>query len=78
MKFYYHINIAERGNFRADVRDDQEKTVFEIRAGDELEEDEVSFFDEGWMKNYNDIKGLKEYLVYQNIMGKTDELYYVG
>ena len=60
--YTYHINLNERGSFIADVRNAKGKTVYEIKAGDELGEDETSIFDDGYMKNIHDIGGLEEYL----------------
>lgn len=48
MKIYkYFINLDERGSFYADVRNQAGKTVFEIKAGNELAEDESSIFNNG-------------------------------
>lgn len=60
--FGYYINMDERGDFYADVRDVFGKTVFEIRAGNSLGEGESSIFDDGFMRNKADINGLKAYL----------------
>lgn len=62
IKYEYTINLDERGSFNADVRDEDGKTVFEIKAGDELGEDETSIFEDGYMKHKNDIAGLEKYL----------------
>lgn len=59
----YYIDLDERGDFRADVRDESGKTVFEILAGDSLEEDETSIFDDGFMRNTNDLSGLTKHLI---------------
>lgn len=45
--FEYFINLDERGSFYADVRNPQGETVFEIKVGNELSEDESSIFDDG-------------------------------
>lgn len=58
----YFIDLDERGGFRADVRDAEGKTVFEIRAGDELGEDETSIFDDGFMRHKGDLDGLQSHL----------------
>lgn len=60
--YTYHINLDERGSFYADVRNKSGKTVFEIKAGNELEDGETSIFDDGFMKDKNDIVGLQQYL----------------
>jgi hypothetical protein len=73
--FYtYHINLNERGSFFADVRDSSGKTVFEIKAGDELAKNDASIFEDGFMKNIHDMYGLKEYLVSLGIMKPNQEL----
>lgn len=58
----YYINLDERGEFYADVRNVDGKSVFEIRAGNSLGEDESSIFDDGFMRDKNDIQGLTTYL----------------
>ena len=69
--YTYHINKNERGGFYADVRDLNGKTVYEIKAGDELEPDETSIFEDGYMKNSKDIKGLESYLKELGIISDT-------
>lgn len=49
----YHINLDERGEFYADVRRG-EKTILEIK-GNEM-------FEDGFMKNKDDVRGLQQYL----------------
>ena len=49
----YFINLDERGEFNADVRRNNE-TIFEINGFD--------IFEDGFMKNKNDLAGLTEYL----------------
>lgn len=58
----YYINLDERGNFYADVRDKDGETVFEIRAGESLGENDSSIFEDGFMRNKHDLSGLTEYL----------------
>ena len=66
--FYYFINLDERGEFYADVRigDVQGYSVFDIHGGD--------IFEDGFMKNKEDLQGLKEYLVYLGIMKENQNL----
>jgi len=71
---YYYINLDERGSFYADVRNPSGKTIFEIKAGNELKEGEISIFEDGFMKDKNDIAGLKDYLVTLGIMNKNQVL----
>lgn len=77
MKYEYHINIDERGSFLADVRKGNAngKTVFEIRAGNELGEYESSIFEDGYMKHKDDMVGLKSYLVSLKILKAKDEIF---
>lgn len=65
--FGYYINLDERGEFYADVRNHEGKTVYEIHAGpSSSEEDDESstsnIFEDGFMKDKNDISGLQNYL----------------
>ena len=66
--FYYYINLDERGEFYADVREgmDDGKTVFEIHGFD--------IFEDGFMKNKEDLQGLKNYLVHLGIMKEYQNL----
>lgn len=66
--FQYFINLDERGSFSADVRNEQGETVFTIKAGDELAEDETSIFEDGFMRDKNDLEGLREHLMELGIM----------
>ena len=70
----YHINLDERGSFYADVRNPSGKTMFEIKAGNELPEGTSSIFDDGYMKHKHDIDGLKNYLVEIGIMSSKTRL----
>jgi len=72
--YYYFINLDERGSFYADVRNENGKTLFEIRDGDLLAADESSIFEDGFMKNKNDLAGLKSYLVSIGIMNQQQVL----
>lgn len=66
-KFYYHINLDERGDFEADVRNGDEKTVFEIQGFD--------IFEDGFMRHKEDIRGLQDYLRDLEVIGKQDTLW---
>ena len=70
--YAYHINLNERGSFYADVRNTSGKTVFTIKAGNELGPDETSIFEDGFMKHIHDMDGLKQHLVSLGIM-KPDQ-----
>lgn len=65
--FEYFINLDERGEFRADVR--------LVSSGETVWQTEgFEIFEDGFMKNKQDLVGLKEYLVSLRIMGEGDEL----
>lgn len=64
--YIYHINLDERGTFYADVRDSRGKTVFEIHDFD--------IFEHGFMKNKEDVDGLRKHLVDLGIISPGDEL----
>ncbi len=64
--FLYYVNLDERGEFYADVRDQEENTVFEIHGFD--------LFDDGFLRNKEDLAGLKSYLEQFGIMKADDEL----
>ena len=68
--YFYHINLDERGEFYADVRRNDEETVFEIKGFD--------IFKDGFMKNSRDMDGLKQYLTSLGTINEQDELKYVG
>ena len=72
--YTYHINLNERGSFYADVRNSSEKTVFTIKAGNELAEDESSIFEDGFMEHIHDMDGLKQHLISLGIMQPNQEL----
>lgn len=73
-EYFYFINQNERGCFYADVRDEGGKTVFEVKAGDLLGEDESSIFEDGFMTHNKDLDGLHEYLVDLGIIGDQSRL----
>lgn len=60
--FGYYVNLDERGSFYADVRSVDNKTVFEVRAGNELGEDDTDPVTDGFMKHLRDVDGLTTYL----------------
>ena len=65
--FKYFINLDERGEFYADVRNPQGDTVFEIKGFD--------IFEDGFMNDKADMGGLKEYLVSLGIMTDDQQLF---
>jgi len=64
--YLYFINLDERGEFYADVRDDSNNTIFEIKGFD--------IFEDGWMRNKNDLMGLRNHLVGLGVMKDDDYL----
>lgn len=72
--FGYYVNRQGRGGFYADVRNEAGDTVYEVRAGSDLGEDETSIIDDGFMKHATDIDGLQEYLIQLGIMKSGDQL----
>lgn len=57
-KYGYYINLDERGEFYADVRDIDSKSVFELRSTEEG----LWTVDAGYMRHNKDIIGLQSYL----------------
>jgi len=74
MEYEYVINLNERGSFYADVRDERGKTVFEVRGGNELDSDESSIVDDGFMRHFEDVSGLEDYLRELGVIGSLDTL----
>lgn len=60
--FGYQIDLDERGYFEATVYSDKGEAIASIRAGASLDEDETSIFEDGFMRDKHDLKGLTEYL----------------
>lgn len=61
----YFINLDEPGGFfAAHVRGPNGQTIFEVRAGDRLEEEEgeSSLFEDGYMRHTHDVHGLTQTL----------------
>jgi hypothetical protein len=57
--FSYFINLDERGEFSADVRDPDGITVLEIGA---------DIFEDGFMRHKHDLDGLRNYMIHLGIM----------
>lgn len=57
--FGYYINLDERGEFYADVRNRNEDTIFEVHSN---EEGVVELIEDGFMKHTCDLAGLSEHL----------------
>lgn len=60
--YEFIVNLNERGSFSASVYDSSGKSVYELRGGDELGEDESSLVDDGFMRHMEDLDGLTSYL----------------
>ena len=63
-QFEYYIDCDERGDFAADVRDQYGNTVWSTSGFD--------IFEDGWMKDKNDVASLTEYLRGINVIGHKD------
>jgi hypothetical protein len=64
--YTYTINLDERGEFNADVRNEEGNTVFEI--------DGYDIFEDGFMKHKHDHEGLKKHLINLGIINPDDKL----
>lgn len=67
MDYEYFINLDERGEFQADVRDESGKTVFEING--------FEIFEDGFMSYDKDLPNLYDHLRDLNILGPDDRLF---
>lgn len=56
----YFVNLDERGDFFADVRDSSGVTVFEVRAEDDST---IGLIEDGFMRHKTDLDGLRAHLV---------------
>lgn len=60
--YEYYINLDERGEFYADVRDEDGQTVFEIKGPEGIEA--------AFMNGPNDLRGLGQYLRIMGVISK--------
>lgn len=67
--YRYFINLDERGEFYADVRNTCDRTVLEIKG--------FEIFEDGWMRHKHDLTGLKHYLVHLGLM-TSDQILSMG
>jgi len=58
--FGYYVNLDERGDFYADVRDTAGATLFEVRSE---EDGSISLIEDGFMRHKSDLDRLRAYLV---------------
>ena len=76
MQYEYFINLDERGEFYADVRDPDGNTVFEIHGFDIFEEIfsrryfRGDIFEDGFMDHKYDLENLEGYLRILEVMPK--------
>ena len=69
--FGYYVNLDERGDFYADVRDPSGETVFELRTeGDGT----IALIEDGFMRHKTDLEGLHDHLVGLGLIGKDADL----
>jgi hypothetical protein len=64
--FYYYINLDERGEFFADVRDENETTIFEIHGFDLVED--------GFVDNLHNPSDIETHLIYLGVINSEDEV----
>jgi|CEGC01.1.fsa_nt_gi hypothetical protein len=67
----YFVNLDERGEFYADVRSEDSKTLYEVRSDEDGEIWQIEF---GFMADPHDVSGLFEMLVQNGVLSKDDEL----
>lgn len=66
--FQYFINLDERGEFNADVRNEQGKTVYEIDTA------EAHWLFENYNINVNRKEQIQQYLIEMKLMKENDIL----
>ncbi len=71
--YEYHINLDERGLFYADVRDENDKSVYWIKIGYGEDKDNNPMED-GFMRHTRDIQGLEAHLRDVGVIGKNDKI----
>ncbi|MFK4132364.1 hypothetical protein ACI2KR_08760 [Pseudomonas luteola] len=70
--FGYVVNLNERGDFNADVRDLNDKTIYEVKM--DHEEGHIPQVEDGFMRHSTDISGLQSYLTDLGFLQKGDKL----
>lgn len=76
--FGYYINLNERGSFYADVRNTSGESVYEVRMGNELEEDCTDLVEDGFMRHNKDVDGLANHLKALGVMPPGSFLLHAG
>ena len=81
MHYKYVIDLDERGQFQAHVEDHDGKTVWEVSYPEYYQDDETgeemensTIFEDGYMKDTEDIDGLEKYLKQMGTMPQEAEL----
>lgn len=67
----YFVNLDERGEFYANVRDVDGETVYEVRSD---EGGSISLIEDGFMSHKEDLSGLEEYLQDMGVISSAAEL----
>ena len=78
LTFHYCVNLDERGDYYADVRSPDGLTIFEIKAGNLLDENETSIFEDGFMRHGKDMDGLTAYLRLLGVIPPQGVVLYAG
>lgn len=68
--YLFWVNLDERGEFNADVRDRDENTIWEILDLDHLRD----LIEDGYMRHKGDVSGLEKYLREMKVIGRKDWL----
>lgn len=68
----YYVNLDERGDFYADVRDPSGATIFEVRSE---EDGTIALIEDGFMRHKTDLDGLAEHLADLGLIGDGAELF---
>ncbi len=69
--FGYFVNCDERGEFRADVRAQDDRTLHEVVSD---EDGEIWEIESGFMADPHDVSGLYDMLVENGVLCADDEL----
>lgn len=69
--FGYYVNLDERGDFYADVRNPSGETIFEIHAE---EDGSIGLIEDGFMRHKTDLGGLRDHLAELGLIGPDAEL----
>jgi len=66
--YAFHVNLDERGIFKADVRNAAGDSVYEI--SNDADDGSLWLIENGFMRNIGDLKGLTDYLVQMEVLPK--------